>query len=103
MPIVFEDYQKKREDFWQTIWAKHGSKQYFGRYYHKLLLRYYQFIIQPNSTILEVGCGDGKLIGNISAKSKTGIDLSSNAISLGESRYHEVQFINQDIFKKEYY
>lgn len=53
---------------------------------------------KPNS-ILEVGCGDGSIIGSLNPliKRKVGVDLSERAISFAKAFHPEVDFICDDV------
>lgn len=59
--------------------------------------------IKNNSTVLDVGCGDGTLIWKIRKKCKRvfGIDTDIKTIDIAENnnKYDNVQFINDDFLK----
>jgi SAM-dependent methyltransferase len=60
--------------------------------YRRLLARYFNLLIPPDASVLEVGCGAGELLACIKAKSRTGIDLSEGQISLARRRVPEADF-----------
>ncbi len=66
-----------------------------GRSYRRLLAHYYNLLIPAESSVLEIGCGDGELLAQIHAKSKTGIDLSEKQIALAQARMPEGTFYVQ--------
>ena len=45
-----------------------------ARAYRALLAHYYNLLIPPDSSVLEIGCGSGELLGRIRASRKVGID-----------------------------
>jgi SAM-dependent methyltransferase len=55
---------EKRKQVWQTLCAA-----YFGP------------LIGPNKDIIDLGCGYGEFINNIAARSKTAIDMNTDAVS----------------------
>jgi len=76
-----------------------GLEQFFsmGRvrlplatHYRKMLARRYNFLIRPNATVLEVGCGEGELLSYIDARRKVGIDLSGEQIARGKQRFPDL-------------
>lgn len=57
-----------------------------ARSYRRLLAHYYNLLIPAESSVLEVGCGDGELLAQIHAKDKTGVDLSEKQIARAQAR-----------------
>ncbi len=68
-------YRKKRSYYWDSI------------------TEYCNFFIDNDSTVLEVGCGTGELIGKINGRNKTGIDISQNMIEAAGKQFPSVDFI----------
>ena len=61
--------------------AKVRNKYYQkNRFYHEKVLEHYKFIIQKNSSILELGCGTGNLIGNLSPSYALEVENSDHVI-----------------------
>lgn len=58
----------------------------FGRHYRALLGHYYRFLIPPNASILEIGCGSGELLEQLPNRDVTGVDLSSTQIERARKR-----------------
>lgn len=57
-----------------------------GRRYRELLARYYRFLIPPDASVLEVGCGSGELLALLPNRDITGIDLSERQIARARQR-----------------
>ena len=70
--------------------AQAGARSYRG-----LLAHYYNLLIPPDATVLEVGCGSGELLARLRAKQKTGIDLSSRQIEAARQRVPDAEFFAQ--------
>ena len=60
--------------------------------YHEMLAHYYNLFIPPNASILEIGCGNGRLLEKLRARKKTGIDLSKRLISEARMRLPDAIF-----------
>ena len=90
LELYFESVANQR-----TKWEKRN------RYYHKLLEKYFAFIIPENSTILEIGCGTGNLLASLKASHGVGIDFSSKIIEIAKSNHPDLNFFIQDAEKLE--
>ena len=66
-----------------------------ARSYRRLLAHYYNLMILPESSVLEIGCGDGELLAQLQARKKTGIDLSARQLALARARLPEATFVQQ--------
>ncbi len=60
-------------------------------YYWNDITRYCDYFINEDSTVLEIGCGTGELLGNLKAKHKTGIDFSEAMIRLAEKQFPDLE------------
>lgn len=76
-------------------WNKRNS------YYHKLIGKYYRFLIPKNSRVLEIGCGTGNLLNSVNPSYGVGIDFSEEMINLAKSKYPNYKFLlsNAEDFK----
>ena len=60
-------------------------------------IKYMQEIIPIGSSILELGCGNGNLIGSLKPISGVGIDISPEMIIEAKKKYKNLNFIEADI------
>ncbi|MBI5403555.1 MAG: glycosyltransferase [Ignavibacteriae bacterium] len=81
----FNDFASERE--------KWNKKNYF---YHKLLNRYYSFLIPEGSRVLELGCGTGDLLNSVKPEYGVGIDFSESMLRIAEKKYPQYKFIAVD-------
>lgn len=65
-------------------------------YYHKLLQKYYSFLIPEGCKVLEVGCGTGDLLNAVKPKYGMGIDFSGNVIQIAKEKYPSLNFMVSD-------
>jgi SAM-dependent methyltransferase len=54
--------------------------------YREILATYYNLLISPSASVLEIGCGAGDLLARLSAATKTGVDLSGAQIRLAKEK-----------------
>jgi SAM-dependent methyltransferase len=66
-----------------------------ARAYRALLAHYYNLLIPPDASVLEVGCGSGELLAQVRAARKTGIDLSARQIEAARQRVPDAEFFVQ--------
>jgi hypothetical protein len=70
-------------------------KKYLNRnkFYHRNILRFFSMCIPKNSTILELGCATGDLIGQLQPSTGVGVDISDSMVSIGRQKYPSIQFV----------
>ena len=66
-----------------------------ARAYRSLLAHYYNLLIPPGASILEVGCGSGELLAQLRAGKKSGVDFSETQIAAARQRVPEAEFFVQ--------
>ncbi len=60
--------------------------------YRGLLAHYYNLLIPPDASVLEIGCGSGDLLGRLRARRKVGVDLSPRQIEAARARFPDAEF-----------
>ncbi len=60
--------------------------------YRALLAHYYNLLIPPDASVLEIGCGSGDLLGRLRARRKVGVDLSPRQIEAAQARFPQDEF-----------
>ncbi len=63
-----------------------------ARAYRALLAHYYNLLIPPQASVLEIGCGSGELLSRLHARRKVGVDLSSTQIAAARVRVPDAEF-----------
>ena len=99
MDTGYNTYQQKRISFWDKVWNKRQNRKGLGAAYHRRLLEVYKFVLPANSTILEIGSGNGKLLGYLPGTQKLGIDFSQNAVDLARHNFTDCEFICSDLMQ----
>jgi Methylase involved in ubiquinone/menaquinone biosynthesis len=68
------------------------SPNRIARSYRRLLGHYYNFIVPPDATVLEVGCGRGYLLAELHCRRMVGIDISPRQIEEARRRVPKGEF-----------
>lgn len=63
------------------------------KYYWDSITDYVNFFVHEDSSVLEIGCGTGELIGKIKGRKKTGIDFSKKMIQEAQVQFPNTDFI----------
>jgi SAM-dependent methyltransferase len=85
--------------YFDTIAPKVPKWRKKNRSYHKLLEKYYSFIIPQNAIVLEIGCGIGDLLASVKPSYGVGIDFSPKIIEIAKINYPHLHFFVQDAEK----
>ena len=91
-----QNYQQTRISHWDVIARKRDSWQGMGRWYHRRLTEIYRFHVAPNLRVLELGCGDGRLLADLQPAYGVGIDFSEEMLQRARARHPELTFLHAD-------
>ena len=94
--LAGQSYQQERISHWDSIARKRDSWEGMGRWYHRRLAEIYRFYVAPNMNVLEIGCGDGRLLAKLQPARGVGIDFSEEMIKRAKERHPELTFIHAD-------
>jgi len=87
-----EYYQENRRIHWDKVAQRMRKWNGLGGYYHRRLNEIYAHVIPQGSRVLELGCGDGNLLGSLKPARGLGVDLSPEMIALARERNPSIQF-----------
>ncbi len=80
----------ERRDFYDT---RVPFREREGRrFYHRLLERYYGFLVPPGMKVMEVGCGLGDLLASVQPKYGLGVDFSAGSVAEAARRHPQLEF-----------
>jgi SAM-dependent methyltransferase len=66
-----------------------------ARAYRVLLAHYFNLLIPPSASLLEIGCGTGALLSRLHARRRVGIDLSPTQVAAARTRVPGAEFFVQ--------
>ena len=89
MPLLSE-FTSYRQRHWQNIWQT--STTNWGNYYYRWLLSKYTQIIPQGSRVLDLGCGEGRLLAGLNPSLGIGIDFASAAIERARKQHPGLRF-----------
>jgi len=89
-------YQQTHISHWDQVAKKRDSWRGMGIWYHRRLMEIYKFLVSPNQRILEIGCGTGNLLANLSPSHGVGIDFSPEMIARARQRHPKLEFHQLD-------
>src|SRR3954467_7746247 len=72
--------------YFDSIAAKR-KKRFFSKYYWNEITQYCDYFSHEDSSVLEIGCGNGDLLANIEGAKKTGIDFSPEFINWAKEKH----------------
>jgi ubiquinone/menaquinone biosynthesis C-methylase UbiE len=97
---IFQDNYKKymaeRIHHWDQISKNHNSQNLLKRRYHFRLNVIYSNAIPQGSDVLEIGCGQGDLLGALHPSYGMGIDFSEEMINEAKKKHPDLLFLSQD-------
>jgi SAM-dependent methyltransferase len=76
----------KRREYWQRKSA----------YYYRAQYRYFNFLVPPGASVLEIGCGIGDLLGSLSPRRGVGIDNDPALVAAAKSKHPHHEFLCMD-------
>ncbi len=76
-------------------------KKYRKRYayFWNDIVRYCNYFIHEDDSVLEVGCATGEMLAKMKGKKKTGIDFSPKMIEIARDNFSEIDFLLEDAEK----
>jgi SAM-dependent methyltransferase len=88
-------YNNSRILHWDDIYR---SRKTFsgGRYYHRRLETVFGLVVTPGQRVLEIGCGDGRLLASLSPAYGLGIDFSGEALARAKAMHPQLRFLEAD-------
>src|SRR5687767_9768841 len=93
MPYAISDLAREHLERVRAFYDESPAEPEAGeRVYRARLAHYYNLLVPPDASVLEVGCGSGKLLSQIRAAKKVGIDLSPTQIAAARKRVPEGEF-----------
>jgi SAM-dependent methyltransferase len=87
-------YQQARISHWSGIYR--SAPRMLGDYYRKRLTVIYQHLVPKNSSVLELGCGNGDLLSALQPSAGVGVDFCPEAIERARDKHPHLEFVLAD-------
>jgi len=88
-------YCKNRADHWSGLVNRQSGL--LSIFYHRRLTEIYRHVTGECDSILDLGCGQGKLLNALNPKLGVGVDISAQMIEAARNRNPKYQFFCSDI------
>jgi SAM-dependent methyltransferase len=88
-------YQATRIAHWDAV-AGSGCAPGPARLYHRRLESIYRFLVPAGLRVLELGCGDGRLLASLKPSQGIGIDFSPAMIASARKQFPGLRFMLSD-------
>ncbi len=92
-----KNMQEKLRQHYNSLASERHDWCRKSSYFHDDILKYYRFLVQENSSILELGCGTGDIIGSLSPSYGVGVDISEDMLNVARERFPDIEFVCSDI------
>ena len=79
-------------DYFNAIADKRVNIRKRNRYYWNDITRYCNYYIHEESSVLEIGCGNGEMLNELKGTRKAGIDISEKMIANAKSAFPQIDF-----------
>lgn len=96
LDLAGKTYQETRIAHWDSIARKRDSWRGMGGWYHRRLAEIYKFYVSPNMRVLEIGCGDGRLLADLDPGYGVGVDFSEEMLQRAREQHPHLDFIHAD-------
>ncbi len=89
--------ETSKQDYFNRIAAKR-KQRVISAYYWDEISDYLNYFSHQDTSVLEVGCGNGDLLAKIQGSKKTGIDYSENYIAWAKEKHADkgIEFLHMD-------
>ena len=88
--------KEERIKYFDSVAEEREKWRKKGAYYHKQLEKYLRYLIPPNSSVIEIGCGTGDLLAALTPKRGLGIDISPKMIEVAREKFPHLEFETGD-------
>src|SRR5690606_33661899 len=88
-----EQYQQQRKAHWDAVADKMRRWTGLSGHYHRRLELAHARLIPPGSRVLDIGCGDGRLLASLKPALGVGVEVSGGMAALARERNPQFTYI----------
>lgn len=67
-----------------------------NRYYHRIQEQLFRFLVEPESSVLELGCATGDLLAAVRPSHGVGVDLSGRMVEIASKKHPTLKFFQKN-------
>ena len=90
------EYTYARAAHWDGVARRLDALSTFSSAYHRRLVEVYRSVSPPGQRVLEIGCGEGDLLGALQPSFGLGVDFSSEMLRRAARRHADLHFVQAD-------
>ena len=94
--LAEREYTTARRAHWDAVARRSTGSLDFAAAYHARLVEVYRSLIPANSRVLEIGCGQGDLLGALEPAFGVGVDFSAEMLNRARCRHPHLKFLQAD-------
>lgn len=93
---IYKEKKQRIKEYFNKVAGSRKKYRKSKSYYWDSITNYINFFVHESSSVIEIGCGTGELLGKLKGKEKTGIDFSEKMIEEAKNQFPSINFICTD-------
>jgi len=94
--VPADEFRRRRRDHWDGIAGQMARGRRSGRSYHARLAEIYRWLVPPGSSVLELGCGPGRLLDAVQPARGVGVDFSGPMLQIAGQTNPDLELVECD-------
>lgn len=82
----------ERIQYFNSVAGSRAKWKKRGAYYYRELEKYLRFLIPPDSSVIEIGCGTGETLAALNTVRGLGVDISPDMIEIAKKKFPHIEF-----------
>ena len=90
-------YRRNLVGYFNSVAGHYADCRHRFLYYKRNLASYLRFLIPPEKSVVEIGCGNGDLLNELRPSRGVGLDLSRPMVDIASDRHPHLEFSVDDL------